>query len=198
MLLIIFLVFYCTIIRLHDVAFVWTRGIRYLVLPIISNSLSILYLVVLSGCILHWYQSPSRRAFCLVVQSRRLLVIEVILELLKQFMCCFLWSLQLFHFFPNVFNWKVKEFFLRLGFLFKCKWLDWGRLESNRFVVLEEVNVLCAFRLIVFQLLWLLFGFLFNVFNVLGLSLFKGFVVQTLLQIQSRNENISLLRGHSL
>jgi hypothetical protein len=78
-----------------------------------SDPLSIFYNMMFGGSVLHINQTSSGRNLSLIEHLRRLVLI-LVLERIKQLVCCILGSLDLFHFFPDLLDVQVHHIILVL------------------------------------------------------------------------------------
>jgi hypothetical protein len=69
--------------------------------------------MLFGGCILHINQTSCGRNLCLIKHLRRLVLI-LVLECIKQLVCCILGSLDVLHFFPDVLDVQVHHIILVL------------------------------------------------------------------------------------
>ena len=78
-----------------------------------SDPLPIFYNMMFGGCVLHINQTSCGRNLWLIKHLRRLVLI-LVLECIKQLVCCILGPLDIFHFFPDLLDVQVHHIILVL------------------------------------------------------------------------------------
>lgn len=105
-----FVVVYLSSIRQDHIRLLGASSILDLIST--SDTLSVLYNMMLCGCVLHVNKTSCGRNLGLIKHLGRL--IKLVLENILQLLSCILRTLDIFHFFPNVLNVQVHHIVLIL------------------------------------------------------------------------------------